>query len=726
MVSLFPSVLVVAGPQSAPLTADALRPATPGLRLKAASAASWTDGQTNIVLLRGGVEIQAGEATLRATDAVLWLEKLRGESRTRVDVVLLGTAEVNAAIETPEARKYGTRLAADLVIQGGVRLDVPEREARDLSDTPIYEAALVLRPVHEPVPSAPGGPARPGEAGTTTRPGTTSLEGTATTRPVAPVQLTAAQLRTAPGTDGKLAILASGGVFLMQRSANEDLIELRAAQAVVFTNLRRLDEVAGGTDLGALQEAITGVYLEGDVRIVFTPSPQRRRGGGFGSAEQRLEAQRAFYDFLTDRAMLTRVVLHTTEPAFGQPLTLRAQTVRQLALGQYEARQAEISTSRFAVPDYSLNASRVFVRSGQTRAVFGGDHVTARLFEVPFFYFPAVRGATIDNRLPLRSVAIGHSRDFGAGIDTQWGLFETLGLTPPQSLDASYSLGYLGDRGLTAGLDAEYRGEIFRFGNRPELFQGGLTAFGVRDHGADNLGRRRAQIHYDDVRGHVFWQHQHYLPGDIAAFGRVGYVSDPTFLEQWRREQFWDGAPHDLAFAVERSNGNQVFGVAAVYELNDFATSANVLQENLGVERLPEASYARLGDRLGPLTLSSRHRVGLLQFNNYGVDPLADLGFQDRAATTDFDESFRGIPAYGYTGAPEQLTARGDFRQEVALPLHLGGGLGVRLGLPPAGGDIGGAGVRRRFLDEAPRQEGGGQDQGQQRGAHDTRPPVQV
>ena len=653
---------------------DALRPSVPRLLAKAASAASWAEGQTTVVLLRGGVELQAGEAMLRAQDAVIWLEKLPGEARTRADVVLLGTDELNAMIQTPEARQFGEHLAANVIVDG-VRFDVPQREARDLSGLEIYQAALARRPPPPAETPAGEGPG-PVEPVAATQPvPVVPLNAPPTTRRISPIQVSAADLRTTPTDDGTLAAVATGGVFVMQRSVNGDLIELQADRAVVFTSLERLDQ-AGGLDPAALREAITGVYLEGDVRMVFTPGPRSRRDeqrSSFATVEHRLEAQRAYYDFTTDRAVLTRAVLHTTEPQVGQPLTLRANTIRQIARGHYEAQSAEISTSRMAVPDYSLNASRVFVRSREERAVFGADHVTPRFFGVPFLWLPAVRGATLDNRLPLRNVSVGNSRDFGFGVNTTWGLFETFNATPPQTLDATYSLGHLSDRGFTAGLDADYYGDVFLFGNRPETFRGELTAFLVDDHGSDNLGRRRSEIPQDDIRGRAYWEHQHFFTGGWGVQARFGKTSDETFLEQWEREQFWNGPPHDLFFNIERARGNELLGVQIVYDINDFATTADTLQEYSSVERLPEATFARFGERLGPLTFTSRNRVGLLQFNNFGPDPLADLGFIDRGSSTDIDESFRGIPAWGYTGTPEMLVGRGDFRQELALPLDAGG-----------------------------------------------------
>ena len=651
----------VAQSADAPATqsADALRPAAGELLLKADAATSWLSGQTNILLLRGGVELRAGEATLRAQTAVLWLDKLVGEGRTRVDVVLLG-GDADASIVTPEAGKYGRELTANFALDGGVRFDVPERAARDESDSETYRRALPLRPTQFEPATRQATPA-------TTQAAT--LPATRAAPPLAsPIQLSAEELSTTTAEDGKTAVVARGGVFLLQHTPEGDLVELRAERAVIFTKIDRLD-TAGGVNPAGLRDVISGAYLEGDVRIVYTPGKGRK--GDFASREQRLEAKQVFYDFDTGRAVLSKAVLHTSEPSYGQPITLRANLIRQLALGDYEARSAELSTSRFAAPDYSLNAGRIFVRTREERAIFGADNVTARVFEVPVFYFPGVRGATLDNRLPIRQVSIGNSRDFGTGFQTEWGLFETLNSTPPKTLDATYSLDYFTERGFAAGLDSTYRGDFVPFGNSPENFTGRFDSYAVNDHGQDQFGGKRFPIEQDGWRGHAYYEHRHFFSDGVSAQVRAGYASDETFLQEWDRRQFEQGLPHDLFLNLEQSRDNDLLALTVDYDVNNFPTVADELQENVGVQRLPELRYSRFADNLGPATFTSRNRLGVLRFKTFKNTP-ADLGFVDRTDTPALDESFAGIPSYGYTGVTDANIVRGDFRQEIDLPLTAG------------------------------------------------------
>ena len=70
-------------------------------------------------------------------------------------------------------------------------------------------------------------------------------------------------------------------------------------KAVLFTTLDKLTDLQGargGQGSHSIEDSVRSTYLEGDVRIVVTPPPGSRIG------EQRLNAQRVFYDFATDRA----------------------------------------------------------------------------------------------------------------------------------------------------------------------------------------------------------------------------------------------------------------------------------------------------------------------------------------------------------------------------------------------------------------------------------------
>ncbi len=149
-----------------------------------------------------------------------------------------------------------------------------------------------------------------------------------TTKPVniIPVYFESKQLETSEAADGTVAAVLTGDVMLVQRRPNGDTIELRSNRAVLFTPLKSLKELQQSDRVRQLQDAVTAAYLEGDVRITFTPVNPK-------AGEQRLAAERVYYEFATDRAVLTDAVIHTLDPVKNIPMIVRARTVRNSRWG---------------------------------------------------------------------------------------------------------------------------------------------------------------------------------------------------------------------------------------------------------------------------------------------------------------------------------------------------------------------------------------------------------
>src|SRR5262249_10113130 len=149
-----------------------------------------------------------------------------------------------------------------------------------------------------------------------------------------------------------------------------------------------------------------GAYLEGDVRVTRTPKDQQKQG------EQRLMANRAYYDFTTDRAVLTDVIMHTTDPKSAVPMVVRARMMRQLSstpeIHEYEAEGGAITTSTFHTPSYSIGAKSTYIRqTGFTDDVRGvqtsfvAHDATFKIAGTPVFYLPVMAGTVVENE-PLR------------------------------------------------------------------------------------------------------------------------------------------------------------------------------------------------------------------------------------------------------------------------------------------------------------------------------------
>ncbi len=705
---VLPTVWSTPSPLFAQSTSAAFQSPSETLQLNATSASTWSQGRTSVVQLDGPVSIRLDRQTLTADRAVVWLTPANAilPNQQDAEIVLLGNAEI-VSTDTQSTRS-GPRLLVSATVRGAIRITAARRAARDLSNGETYQDALALRPITvdqleetpavvpgvpagvsgavpgaptgvSGVPSSPAGfPSTPLTTSTTTRPwrqpAPARVAPAPTTQqvfvaPPEPVQFRADTVQTTQTSDDKVALVLSGGVTVFQRRANGDLIELLADRAVLYTplnNLRELQEE--GATFTTVEDAITAGYLEGDVRISFTP-------GATTGAEQRLRAKRVYYEFSSDRAILTDAVIHTNDQLIPVPMILRADTIRQLALGEWRTKNAKLTTSSFATPSYAVAADRAYVRQVDTgderfgtRTNFFANSVRFDTFGLPIFWLPVAAGSVTERGFPLRQIGFGNSTRFGFETTTEWGLFETLGRLPPPGLDASFRLDYFTDRGPATGLNADYQGGFITETTRdPWNFDGQIRTYFVLDKGEDDLGSSRLKVEPEqDLRGQAIWQHQHFLPDNWQVQLRAGWLSDPTFREQWFKDDFDNDLPVETSLYLKRQENTEALTFLATAQPNDFVTSADNLQENFEVERLPEIGYRRIGDSLfnDRFTFFSTNTLGGLRFNESDATP-ADLGF-----LPPFVEP--GLPSRGLTGVSNDYVVRGDTRQEIDYPVQLG------------------------------------------------------
>jgi hypothetical protein len=647
------------------------------LLINSRSASTWSSGGSDVVLLRGPISIELDRATLSADDAVVWLTAVPngapGEERAEFE--LLGHAQVK---HTNVATLTGNdRYVTAAVLAGGVKISASRRVARDMSADPLYAKAMALRRQQATATAAshPGAPATQATGGApSTRPGRRPSTRPEPAQPLQVGHFEVGQFDMVDAGDGTVAMVCWNGVAIFAREADGSTIELRAQRAVVYTSLHSVREAAKHSpkqsQAAQARQKITAVYLEGDARIEYDATKA-------GVGEQRLMANRVYYEFATDRAILVDAVLHTADVKHGMPFIVRAAVLRQLTKGEYTAQQVELTSSAFAVPSYSIAADRLYVRqepTGDPRypsvVKFEANDATFRAFDVPFFYLPFMAGSVGDRPGALRGIAVGHRSDLGYAAMTQWGLFETLGQIPPRDLDADYRVDYFSDRGPAGGLNASYGGGFLTEpAHQPWNFAGDFKSYFVYDKGTDqNLGR--LQVKPDgtgyDPRGWALFEHQHFFPDDWQAQVRLGYVSDPTFLEEWFPNQFYENGPVNESAYLKRQRDTEAFTLLADGQPNRLVTSSDWMADQFEVEHLPEVGYHRIGDGFAgnALTFFSDNTAG-----GYAFQPtratLRQQGFAPPTLTP-------GMPALGLTGLRENPTWRADFRQEIDWPFSTG------------------------------------------------------
>ncbi len=642
------------------------------LSLSAQTASTWLQDGASVVQLEENVVVETDRMRATAERAVVWLTRQSGSrvDQYRVELVLLGNARIeenNGISQTQKACRL------DFLVRPNIRLSASRRDGANRSASDTYVAAAALRAT-----AAIGAPPPPRwlleeEIEPPRVPATRPAPAP---RLLRPVTFSAPHLTTEQTPEGLVAVVMSGGIHLRQRLEKGDLLDLQAESAVVFTTYRSLTELpADPASQGqAIAQRVTGAYLEGDVRITSTPADAT-------VPTRTLIANRAFYDFTTDRAVLTDVVLHTADPRRHIPIIVRARVLRQLSktpqIEEYGAEEARISTSSFHTPSYSIGASSVYVRMSEfdnpvtgTRTTFSSRHTTFDLWNVPVFYTPAAAGS-ITERNVLRDIEIASSGPFGLGVSSEWGFFETLGRLPPRGTDMSYRLDHFSERGPAVGLDGRYTGGfVDQLTLQPWSYSGEFTGYMVFDHGEDDLGRRRVDVDPQrDVRGRLTWEHQHFFPDDWQVQITGSYISDPTFLEQWFTRDFRTSRPLDTSFYAKRQRGSEALTLLLSIQPNDFATVAEMYQEQFEIQRLPELGYYRIGDSFwnDGATFFSANTVSALSFQNSDYD-LGELGF--RPAPVGFASP--GLPSVGQTLTPDDTTLRGDFRQEIDFPFSAG------------------------------------------------------
>ncbi|MGD1277409.1 MAG: LPS assembly protein LptD [Tepidisphaeraceae bacterium] len=632
------------------------------LLISADKAYTWSQGQTHVIEVPGPVTIEMDQVSLAADQAVIWLWPQSGGllGEQQADIVLIGNASLTAT--NNHLSRSGTQLLVNAVVRGTIRITA-QRLAEDDSASALFRRAVSIR--------ASGG----ATSGPSTSPATqyapfpgpppATQPGAAIINPTGgQIEFHAPFAEQMALADDTVAVVLSGGVTLTQARDNGDFLELLAGRIVLFTSVTTAQMKTLG-NLSNVGSKITAAYLEDDVRINFTPAAG-------GRAEQRLTADRAYYDFVHDRAVLTGVVLHTLDPKTQLPVIVRAEKMHQLAQGEFTAEHVEMTTSSFATPSISVRASDAYVHqevrpSGGEDNDFVATNDTLDFFGLPVFYLPIAAGTVSSDPFPLRALSTQNSQRFGTGFTSQWGLFETLGQPHPKDLDLSFRLDDFSRRGLGTGLDALYGGGfITPTTGQPWNFEGDFKSYIIDDRGIDQLGGDRTNVQPPaELRGRVLWEHQHFFPDDWQVQIRAGYVSDPTFLEEYYQPDFDDGMPYDASFYVKRQRDTEALTFLGEFDTTPFITNADRQQEQFDIQRMPEIGYRRIGDSLldDHLSFFSDNSASRLSFENSHAS-LLQQGFGPGLSP--------GIASEGMTGTPGGPVYRADSRQELDWPFAAG------------------------------------------------------
>ncbi len=640
------------------------------LLISASSATNWTDGPTNILQLDGPVSIITDDVTCSAKQAVIWFTPMRGGQlqEQQVDIALIGDATLHSSDN--HLTRTGPKLLVNLIVRGTIQLSSQAKVAQDLSKSKLFADAKAIRAATQSVDQTPPPVEVNPVLSTTGPPPPPALGGTSASAIVQPTPSKTGEIKfhanlVEPITiaDGTKALQLGGGVTVTQTSDNGDFLELLATNVVLFSSDRAGDGTSASSQpsAGELGHHFTAAYLEGDVRMNFTPASAK-------SPEQRLTADRVYYDFLTQRAVLTSVVFHAIDPTTQIPVVVRAETMRQLSHGEYTAQKAEFTTSKFGVPTYSIRSSYAYIhQEPQDPGTFDikSKSDVVNIFGVPVFYWPYLGGTVNNKPFPLRNLENGNSSRFGFTFATEWGLFESLGQTPPKGIDISYHLDYFSERGFGGGFDGKYSGGFITDADEPWNYQGDFKSYLMSDKGTDELGGDRSLV----------------TPPPKCAADSSGNTS--IFFPTIGRFSF---AP--AMFLTPRSSKN-------ITSPNSTPHSPTTPSSTPNVSRIPRSSPSSrkpIPPDSSPIPTASRNNStspgflkSLISASATASPTISSPSSATTAASAlKFDQSAfslaqqgfgpgisPGLPSDGFTGTTGNIIFRGDTRQEVDWPFSI-------------------------------------------------------
>ncbi len=376
--------------------------------VSAGKAVRWTEGESQVLLLRDGVSIERGLLRIRASQAVIWLDT--NETREGRPLPVLIYAE-EASVERDGKESKEAKLLTELRTTGDFRLSFLERTEQNAADDPLYQKGVAHRlatrkndassdaPIRvtrgespptravptqgaeppagaplapPPPPDPPSPPAGLGEPpGPVPQPGPPAEVGPPP-RPVSPpLPPQVPRWRATPrGSSGinvegfrgrepeEFVYVLTGGVsFFVEDAPGIGLVDISADRIVLWTRNVDNQRFITGLQSGEARQEHVEVYLEGHVEI-----RQASTSGPHAGNTRLLLADQAYYDVSRSVAVIINGELIARQPSFPVPVHVKAEQIRQVAPNRFEADNVLIWASRLpSDPGVTVAASRAAV-----------------------------------------------------------------------------------------------------------------------------------------------------------------------------------------------------------------------------------------------------------------------------------------------------------------------------------------------------------------------------
>jgi hypothetical protein len=680
----------------------------PDVAISGREIQTFTENDENITVVLGTFELTFGDQSITGQDAVIWITTTTrdGEDVNIVHVYAEGGTDGVKAVDAAGNTTGDTTMFVVLETAGHVTAEGLQQSQQDASGMPLFRRATTARSdagsdvTSSAISEAPGPrelividtppdsantlgprgsddeiesvdvesrnsgsdnsslPFEVVEAGsgdetatdrTPVRPSSEPTQLPAGVRGEEEVSATAAPITfyadkfESTLVDGKRVTIARGNVYIAQAPAGSaQYMELRAQEAVLFSEPLGDDGAPMpvkdthspmSMPLSSGQENVTGVYMKGDVVM--------SRG------ERYMTGPEAYYDFTTDRAIMTKGTFRTVQQERNVPIVARFDEARVLSSREIKMDGVQISTSEFYTPTYHFGAKSVYMmdmtpydsqgeKLSQQHWMAEMEHSTLNMRGTPVMYMGNTRTDFRQGHTPLRTISVGVDAEYGASVETEWYFFRLMGLVKPKDVDAILHLDY--KQGPTVGLEIDYE---------RENYTGYAKLWGMYDtEDSDEFGQKNKQREDEDIRGRVLARHKQFMPRDWQMQFEVSYLSDRNYLRKYFPDEFYAGKDQETLVYARKQRDNWALDVLLKAKINNFLTQTWAA---------PEVGAYMIGEPIldGLFTFFGESHVGALQW-----DP-ADLSDrQKRRGMVEPDSS--------------SWMGRFDTRAELDMPLHLG------------------------------------------------------
>jgi len=652
----FAGVDLPAAPQDADVSISALR------------ATAWTEGATRRLLLEGRVDVAIGGYRFSADRGVVWIESVqaRGAPLEQIALYLDNAREPGVDARFSQSAE---RLLVTAIVQGEVRLRVSrlledraaiefvrqgeQRFARYLAEItesnvegPLTDERYTPPTIVErrPLRTLAGEPIEDPD----------TLARTAQPRPIFPrdgVIRFFGPDRTLVTGEQENALVITGGVVAEYADVSTGrTLHISGDSVVVFF------DPGSVTDMVRFGPGeIRGVYIEGDV--VATDGEYTLRGPRF------------YYDLRNNRGVALDAVFYTYDASRGLPLYVRADIIRQESAQQWSAGDARLANVAFFEPQFSIGATTVTItrepgEDDATRTIVDARDLSFRINGEPVLGFPRYRGDV----QPSPLTALEYETENGDGIvRTEWSVNTLFGI-PEEDLAGDLLLDYYFDRGPAVGADVDWSDEDSA---------GKLFGFYINDQGEDLLTSGAELEAPQDNRGMVLAEHRWDIDREWSLWLEGAWLSDERFVDAFFEGQAETRREFANSIYLRRSDERSLLALEIRGSFNDFTPNEYLMQsQGFQVERLPEASYVRVGDTLFNDSLAYTSETSLTSLQLQFIEPRArELGFNNlRRSQAAFgiapDQSIADrLRAEGFT---EDEIARFDTRHELSAPFDAG------------------------------------------------------